>query len=207
MLSRHREPQFPPPRTLTAALRDLAKSGGENVTIAEIETALGDRSFSTLIVLFAAINLLPMPLGSSVVLGIPVILLTFQMLLGAKAPWLPKRIRDYSFSRSTLLRFEDRVIPWLERFEKVIKPRHWPFDRVLGERILGGVGLFMAILLWLPVPLGNWLPAFGLFLTGLALTERDGVMLALATAVNIGATVLFFSVAFSLGFIVNWLMG
>lgn len=206
MLSRNDHPHHPPPRSLSTALRELAKSEGERITIGEVELALGDRSFSTLIVLFAAINMVPAPFGAAMVLGIPLIILTFQMLLGAKAPWLPKRIRDYSFARSTLMHFEDRVIPWLERFEKIVKPRYWPFDRVIGERVLGGVGLFMAILLWLPVPLGNWPPAFGLFLTGLALTERDGVMLGLAAAVNIGATILFFSVLFSLGFVMQWIM-
>lgn len=204
MLSRNDQPHYPPPRSLATALRELAQSGNEMITIGEIELKLGDRSFATLMVFFAAINMVPAPFGASTILGIPLVLLCFQMLLGAKAPWLPKRIRDYAFARAALLRFEDRVIPWLERFERIVKPRHWPFDRVLGERILGGVGLFMAILLWLPVPLGNWPPAFGLFLTGLALTERDGFMLAIAMAVNLAATILFFSVLLSLGFVVQW---
>lgn len=207
MLSRHDEPHYPPPRSLSTALRELAATGSEQVTVGQIELALGDRSFATLIILFSAVNLLPMPLGASVVLGLPLVLLCFQMLLGAAAPWLPRRLREYAISRAVILRFEDRVIPWLVRFEKVIKPRFWPFDRKLGERIVGGIGLFMAVLLVAPVPLGNWLPAFGLFLMGLALTERDGLFLALAMVANIVATVVFFSVLFSLGYVVSAFFG
>ncbi len=207
MLSRNDQPHYPPPRSLATALRELAQSGNEMITIGEIELKLGDRSFATLMVFFAAINMIPAPFGASTVLGIPLIILCFQMLLGARAPWLPKRIRDYSIRRATLVRFEDRVIPWLERFEKIVKPRHWPFDRLLGERVIGGVGLFMAILLVAPIPFGNWLPAFGLFLTGLALTERDGVMLAWAMALNLVATVVAFSVLTSIGLAVLHFVG
>lgn len=207
MLSRNDQPHYPPPRSLATALRELAQSGNEMITIGEIELKLGDRSFATLMVFFAAINMIPAPFGASTILGIPLVLLCFQMVLGAKAPWLPKRIRDYSVRRSTLVRFEDRVIPWLERFEKIVKPRHWPFDRLLGERVIGGVGLFMAILLVAPIPFGNWLPAFGLFLTGLALTERDGVMLAWSMALNLVATVVAFSVLTSIGLAVLHFVG
>lgn len=207
MLSRNDQPHYPPPRSLATALRELAQSGNEMITIGEIELKLGDRSFATLMVFFAAINMIPAPFGASTILGIPLVLLCFQMVLGAKAPWLPKRIRDYSVRRSTLVRFEDRVIPWLERFEKIVKPRHWPFDRLLGERVIGGVGLFMAILLVAPIPFGNWLPAFGLFLTGLALTERDGVILAWSMALNLVATVVAFSVLTSIGLAVLHFVG
>ncbi len=207
MLSRNDQPHYPPPRSLATALRELAQSGNEMITIGEIELKLGDRSFATLMVFFAAINMVPAPFGASTILGIPLVLLCFQMVLGAKAPWLPKRIRDYSVRRSTLVRFEDRVIPWLERFEKIVKPRRWPFDRLRGERIIGAVGLFMAILLVAPVPLGNWLPAFGLFLTGLALTERDGVMLGFAMIANVVAVIVFFSVLASIGLAVLHIFG
>ncbi|MFZ1681145.1 MAG: exopolysaccharide biosynthesis protein [Rhizobiaceae bacterium] len=207
MLSRNDQPHYPPPRSLATALRELALNGNEMITIGEIELRLGDRSFATLMVFFAAINTVPAPFGASTILGIPLIILCFQMLLGARAPWLPKRIRDYSIRRTTLVRFEDRVIPWLERFEKIVKPRSWPFDRLRGERVIGGIGLFMAVLLVAPVPLGNWLPAFGLFLTGLALTERDGVMLMFATLVNVVATVVFFSVLASIGVAVLHVFG
>jgi hypothetical protein len=164
VLSRNERPHYPPPRSLSVALRELANGGGERISMGEIELALGDRSFATLIVLFSAINMVPAPFGAAMVLGIPLVLLTFQMMLGAKAPWLP-------------------------------------------ERVIGVIGLFMAVLLVLPVPLGNWLPALGLFLTGIALSERDGIMLAIAAAMNIAATIIFFSVLFSLGFVVHWLFG
>lgn len=35
----------------------------------------------------------------------------------------------------------------------------------------------------LPIPLGNWLPAFATTLLGLALSERDGILFAVGSVV------------------------
>ena len=38
------------------------------------------------------------------------------------------------------------------------------------------MALVLAIVVTLPIPLGNWLPAFATALLGLALSERDGIL-------------------------------
>ena len=43
------------------------------------------------------------------------------------------------------------------------------------ERLIGGVCLILAIVLVLPISLGNMLPAFALCLIALGIMERDGV--------------------------------
>ncbi|WP_244439843.1 exopolysaccharide biosynthesis protein [Nitratireductor aquibiodomus] len=52
-------PAHLPPRRLSRIFRDLAKHAEDKVTIGEIRQALGDRSFATLLVFFASLNLLP----------------------------------------------------------------------------------------------------------------------------------------------------
>jgi hypothetical protein len=44
-----------------------------------------------------------------------------------------------------------------------------------GERFIGVALLVLAIALTLPIPFGNWLPAFAIAIVGLALVEKDGV--------------------------------
>ena len=39
----------------------------------------------------------------------------------------------------------------------------------------------------LPIPLGNWLPAFSTALLGLALSERDGILFAIGGAVGVAS--------------------
>jgi hypothetical protein len=52
------------------------------------------------------------------------------------------------------------------------------------ERVIGLLALVMGTLVTLPIPLGNWFPALTIALSGLALSERDGVLLGVAAAVG-----------------------
>ena len=192
-----RSGEMPPPRAFSTVLRELASQATHDVSIETVQKALADRSFAALIMFFSAINLLPLPIGSSVILGLPLIIISAQMVIGYTAPWLPRLIASRSISAATFRKMETRLTPRVEKLEKYIRPRRWPFDVRTGEFVVGAVCLFLAILLVIPLPLGNWPPAFALFFYGVALSERDGIILAVATAIGIGASVLFFGVLLS----------
>ena len=65
--------------------------------------AFDARAYGPLIVLFAAPNMLPVALpGISAVLGVPLILLTAQMMIGLRRPWLPEFLRRRSLARGDL---------------------------------------------------------------------------------------------------------
>ncbi len=206
MTSSDSQPRFPPPRSISTVLSELAALEAPGITVGEIETAFADRNFAALITIFGAINCLPLPPGSSFVLGIPLIILSSQMIWGARVPWLPRFVRERRIARETFLSGARRLSPWLTRFERIVRPRFWPFDRPTGERAVGIAVLFLAILLTLPMPLGNWLPAFSIALFGISLSERDGIVFASATAIGAVATAVFVAVFFSLGFVTRWFL-
>lgn len=52
----------------------------------------------------------------------------------------------------------------------------------------------LAIVVTLPIPLGNWLPAASTALLGLSLVERDGILFAIGTAVGVVAMVVIVAV-------------
>ena len=163
----------------------MARDADGPVSIAHMRNALGNRSFAPLLVLFAAFNLLPLPPGASVVLGIPLIIVSAQMVYGSKQAWLPTFLMKRSMSADQFRRLMEWVIPRLIRLEKLVRPRYWPFWRRQGDRVIGVVALFLAVVVTLPIPLGNWLPALATALLGLALSERDGILLAIAGTVGI----------------------
>ncbi len=167
------------PRRLSELFAQLAREADGSISIGDIRDALGNRSFAPLLVLFAAFNLLPLPPGTSAVLGLPLIIVSAQMVYGAKQTWLPQALSKRSLSAETFRSTMEWIVPRLVRIEQVIRPRYWPFWRRRGERVIGGVALVLAIVVTLPIPLGNWLPAFATALLGLALSERDGVLLAI----------------------------
>lgn len=152
-----------------------------------IRDALGTRSFAALLVLFAAFNLLPLPPGTSAVLGVPLLIVSAQMMYGSKRVWLPGFVSEKSLSAEQFRAIMERVIPRLKQLECYVKPRYWPFWRRRGDRIIGVAAFLLAIVVTLPIPLGNWLPAFSTALLGLALSERDGILLAVGSAVGVAA--------------------
>jgi hypothetical protein len=184
------------PRRLSQVFSELSTQASGPVSIATIRDALGDRSFAALLFFFAVINLIPLPPGTSALLGLPLLIVSAQMVYGSKRVWLPRILVDRTISAETFRSLIERVIPRLIWIERLIKPRYWPFWRRRGDRIIGVIALVMAISVTLPIPLGNWLPAFSTALLGLSLCERDGILFAAGSAVGVAAMAV---VAFVIG--------
>ena len=168
----------PQPRALSQVMRELAARQKGDVTVRCIRDALADRSFAAFLVFTCIMNMLPFPPGSTLVLGVPIILVALQMVAGRPTVWLPEFFLRRSLSHRNFAAMTRRIIPLLERLETLIRPRHWPFaDRRTAERVIGAYALLLGIAVTLPVPFGNWLPAFACAVCGLALSERDGLWL------------------------------
>lgn len=166
-------------RSLSTVFAEIEADDDLPMTIGAIRDALADRSFATLLLFFSGINLLPLPPGSTSILGIPLIIISAQMIFGLEKVWLPDFIARRSVSRSLLNKFIDKAIPKLLWLEKWIKPRAWPFSNRAADIAIGIFILALSIILWLPIPFGgNWPPALGIFMFTLALFERDGVFFA-----------------------------
>lgn len=181
---------------LSEIFRGLADRSKNSVSIEELRDAMGDRGFAMLLVVFAVLNLLPTPPGSTLILGIPLMLVSAQMMLGYQTAWLPRFLLDRSISADRFRQSIDYITPYLERLEKLVRPRYWPFDTITADRYLGLITFVMSVVVFLPIPFGNWLPACSIVVMGFALSERDGVflgigvaiaMLALATIAAVGA--------------------
>jgi len=167
------------PEKLSELLERLAREAGERITMREIANALDDRSFGAFLLVFAVPNLIPLPPGATMVLGLPMVFVAWQMVIGYQKVWLPRALANYSVDRATFQRMVTRVSPWLRNAETWVRPRNWPLDGPIRERLFGVFALLLGITCVLPIPFGNWLPAFAVAILGVAHTERDGNCLAL----------------------------
>jgi hypothetical protein len=163
---------------MSLVFEELSRDASEAVTILQVREALGDRSLAALLAFFAAINLLPLPPGTTVVLGPPLVIVAVQMMLGQARVWLPRSVLDRSIPADRFRQMTARAMPRLLWLERLIQPRYWPFrSERAADRLIGVVALILGIAVTLPIPFGNWLPAFSIFLLSLALSERDGLCL------------------------------
>lgn len=170
---------------LSEILRALADDqSNERISIGDLLKALGDRAIGALLFIFAFPNVLPMPPGTSAVLGAPLVFLAAQLAFNLK-PWLPSIIAKRSMSRDDFQTLIGRIGPWLERAEKLLRPRASGLALPPMEYVVGLICLLLAVVVVLPIPLGNIMPALAISMLALGVLERDGywVLAGLATAI------------------------
>jgi len=171
-------------RRLSDILVEMAGSGQETVSVSDVLQAVGERSFGALLVLFAMPNVLAGVLpGLSVVLGVPLMLLSLQLLVAADRPWLPARVLRFELRRTDLASLVARTVPHLRRLERALRPRLLLLTGPWAERLAGAACLVLSFMVFLPIPFANLLPAAGVLLFGLAMLERDGLVALAATTV------------------------
>lgn len=196
----------PPKKTLSEALVEVAEdTSREFITIGTLMSSLEGRARAALILVFAFPNALPAIPGTSGILGLPLLYLTFQMMLG-RNPWLPKIISDRGLSRARFAQLIDRLVPYLTRTERLLRPRWRPLSGHTAEHFLGLICLILAIVLTLPVPLGNMLPAFSMCLIALGILERDGLWVILGLISSVIALVISFGVVYAIFHTVAYLV-
>lgn len=162
------------PQRLSEIVRSLA--GRPDMTIGEIVNLFGERAFGALIFIFAVPNILPTPPGTSALLGLPLIFLTWQLAAGRQSLWLPHTLRDRIVSGEFLSRVATGAAPVLASIERVLSPRlSFLVLSNTAERAIGIVSLCLAVLLFLPIPFANILPAASMALLAIGLAERDGI--------------------------------
>lgn len=154
----------------------------ERVAVSDLLAAMQDRAVGALMFVFAMPNILPTPPGTSAVLGAPLIFLTAQLALGLK-PWLPGFIANRSMARKDFAAVVAKAGSWLAKAEKLLRPRYGKLVAPPAEYVIGLICFLLSVILFLPIPLGNMLPALAICLYALGVVERDGlwVLAGLAT--------------------------
>ncbi len=148
------------------------------IQFADLLSITQQRIFGFLFVIIALPSALPIPApGYSIPFGIVMFLLAMQLILGAKEPWLPQRIRRYQLELQQVQYFVTKGTPWLKRLESVTRPRFtYLCTSSLGRVILGSAIALMSVSMMVPIPGTNTLPAISIFVMGFGLQEDDGLI-------------------------------
>jgi len=165
-----------------------AFAGGDpedRVRLGEVFNGLGKRSFGMLLFICTLPAFIPVPGVGGAVSGPLVILVGLQLLVGRRTPWLPGFIARRGPHRRAVARFRDLLAPWLDRLERVVRPRAAVLlDHRLASAVTGLLLALLGLLLSLPIPLTNYLFGVLLLLFAFALLERDGRLMAVAWGVG-----------------------
>ena len=185
-IHRHRDKK-PQPITTRALVEELATGNPDDaMTLGELLDRFSERSFGLFLLIVMLPTFIPIPVGVGAISGGLTSLIGLQFLARFEHPWLPRFIAKHEIHRHRLISFRDRMGKWLDRIEKLTKPRNQAMlTHPIAHAFTGLLLVFLGIALSLPLPLTNY--PFGLVLLAFAfaLIERDGRLMILAWVAGI----------------------
>ncbi len=170
-------------QTLLQVLRRLSDAAGEaGLAVHEIRDRLDERAYGLLVLILAIPCLVPGLYGLPQVVGIAIIILAFQLLVGRKEPWLPRwflQLRAKASWLKGMADFAEARLGWLERLSR---PRLTFFSVGPGEKF---AAIFMILAtLTIILPLTNTIPSIALSLLAVGLIQRDGLFVLAGAALT-----------------------
>lgn len=184
----------PRTHTSTVALLDGFAAGDPDdvLRLGDLLKDFGPAAFGMLLFLGVLPAFIPVPGVGGAISGPMVILVGVQLLLGMSKLWLPGFLARRGPHRSAMVRFRQRLVPWLRRLEKLVRPRMAAFlDNRIALSFTGLLVILLGLLLALPIPFTNYVFGVLLLLFALALLERDGALLLVAWIAGAIAIVVF----------------
>lgn len=172
-------------------LSEIANGGrSDDVLIDEVLERFNRRAFGALLLVVTLPSFLPVPVGIGAVSGPLVMLVGAQLLCLRRRPWLPLRLRQRGLKRASFAQFSTRIGPWLQRLERLSRPRLEALtERALPTMVSGALLMVVGLILALPIPLTNYPVGLLVLSYAIALIERDGALLLLAWLLGLGAAV------------------
>jgi hypothetical protein len=168
------ETQGSQPRRLSDLIAGIDDT--RDLSLGDLVRQMGERAFGMLMFIFAIPNVLPTPPGTSAILGLPLLYLSWRLLLGHQTVSLPRSIGARIIRQALVLKFKEKTTGFLRRFEWLLAPRLSWFSRSdAAERAIGLVAFILSLILFLPIPAGNILPAAAIAVLALGLAARDGL--------------------------------
>jgi hypothetical protein len=149
----------------------------QSLKLSELFNHLGSKGFGIILVFLSLPSALPVPApGYSTPFGIAIAMIAFQILLGKNALKTPKSIQNIEFQPKTIQKILGFAISILKKIEPFIKPRMAQFHSRQFRPLIAINLILLAVLMILPIPLTNTLPAIVICILGISICESDGLL-------------------------------
>lgn len=174
-------------RTLSEILKDSINSlSGQKTSINYLLETFHERGIGVVLFIFAAPMALPIPVppGINILLATPLVLLSLQLALSRHTIWMPNGIREKSIDTAKLKTMFRAILPFLEKFEVLVKPRLGAITQGFYSRIFGALALIMALTVCIPIPLTNTVPSLGIAIMSIGILSRDGLSVIIGALIG-----------------------
>jgi hypothetical protein len=165
------------PGSLVGSLRPVLRLRKPQMKVGELldQVESADGPGPVLFILTLPV-LMPLPPGLSMVLALPLLLVAPQLIIGRRQVWLPQFLLHRSIKRDALVKLIRRILPPMQKFEAVVHPRLQFLTGRVGAAFVGLACTLIALVLVLPIPFANLVPAIAMCVFALGLTRKDGLL-------------------------------
>ncbi|MEQ8557798.1 MAG: exopolysaccharide biosynthesis protein [Henriciella sp.] len=185
----------PPVNNLESLMTSLCEqTEGETVTVRNLMDAVGRRAYGPILLLLGFISVSPLTFipGATWLVALITLLVSLQIVIGKKFPWVPRRFLDFEFKRKHLVSGVEGGRKYAHMVDRYLKPRLTILTSPIFAPLIALICVAASVIT-IPLgffPFGPLLPGLTILLFGLGLTARDGVFLLLAGAALTGAIII-----------------
>lgn len=148
----------------------------ECLTVEDLINAFGSQSFGLMFIVMALPLTIPLPPGIGFIPAALLCVWSFQRMLGGTTLWVPKAIRKRKISQALIRKIDTKALPFCERLERYFLNINCSQPNILNEpeiRLASLVVVFMSMLIMLPTPFLNTIPAVITILMGLTILNSN----------------------------------
>lgn len=185
------------PKNMTELLDILLEQSHKKDTtipLSDIVETLNSKGFGVLLIGLALLLILP----TGAIPGVPILITIFifltagQILIGRSTLWLPKKITSYKVKTKKLESSINAAKKYTPKIDSVFKRRWIFFKKRKLEIVIALLSLFVAITIPFLglIPLLVIIPATSILMFGIALTQKDGMILILGIIIAMACLLL-----------------
>lgn len=192
---------LPDERKVSEILRQfIAAHQDKGATIREMVHFFGDRAFGFLLLVFALICIIPLPIpGIHMFLSLPLFYLSIQQMVGRREIWFPEKVLDYRIPQKALVDVGIKTVPWIERLENITRVRMTGINNPWFFRVWGAVIFYITAFIAIPLPLTNLVPAVGIAIMAVGILVRDGLALIVGASIGVIWSLLWYGLVLYVG--------
>lgn len=181
----------------TDLLEDVVVNNtSDMIYIKDIINNMNQGGFALIMLIFSLPILVPLPPPLPSFIALPLLIFSFQMMVGFSSPKVPKFIGNKQIKRQLLAKIIEKSVFQLRKTEKFIKSR-WSFIfDIFNERIIGFLVIIFALSILVPLPLTNLLPGISILIISLSLLSKDGLILLFGLFIGISGVLMTISILF-----------
>lgn len=193
-------PQPAPPEVSDILRNFIAAHQETGVTIRDMVHYFGDRAFGFLLLVFALICIIPLPIpGIHMFLSLPLFYLSIQQMAGRREIWFPEKVLNYRLPQKAISDVGTKTVPWIEKIENITERRMVFLTDPWFFRLFGAVAFYITAFIAIPLPLTNLVPAVGVAIMSVGILVKDGFAMVVGAAIGIIWSLLWFALVIIVG--------